>query len=487
MSLASPVVARFVQSAQQVRDGLKNLRIHMIGIGGAGMSGVAAMLLRCGATVSGSDGAPSAVTAKLALAGATVDFEQHAAAIPADCELVVASAAIRDDHPQLIEARQRGLRIAKYAQFLGEVMAHFDGVAISGTHGKSTTTAWLAFVLREAGRDPNFVVGATVPQLGGGSGVGDGRAFVAEACEYDRSFLNLRPRHAVILNIEEDHLDCYRDLAEIEQAFTDFAAQVEPAGLLLLNGDDAACQRVAERQRAAAGRAAVETFGLSPGNTWTATDILVHQGIYSFVVARSGAALGRVTLGLPGRHNLMNALAVTALALHNGAAWDDVVRGLADFRGASRRLDLRGVARDVTVVDDYAHHPTEIQATLAAARQRYNPARLWCIFQPHQHSRTRFLLADFANSFELADRIVVPDIYFVRDSERDREAVSSADLVERVRARGGNAEYVASFEQIVDLLAAQAQPGDLVLTMGAGTIWKVADDLLVRLQSGIER
>ncbi len=448
----------------------------MVGIGGSGMSGLAALLLRRGAVVSGSDRQAGPLLERLSAAGARVVTRQSADSIPPDAELVVASAAIKPDHPELVEARRRGLPVIKYARLLGAVMAHHEGIAVAGTHGKSTTTAWLAYTLRQAGCDPSFVVGAEVPQLGGGSGVGDGPHFVAEACEYDRSFLNLAPRLAVILNIDEDHLDCYSDLADIEQAFAQFAGRTLPEGLVLLNGDDPACRRLAEH---AAGRS--ELFAVDSPADWLACDLHLRDGRYQFTILRRGEPLGTTHLGLPGRHNVYNALAVTALATHAGVAWPLIDQALRSFRGAGRRLELRGTFGGLTVVDDYAHHPTEIRATLRAARERFAPGRLWCVFQPHQHSRTRFLLEDFARSFTLADRIVVPRIYFVRDSERERHAICAADLVERIRSAGGQAEHIADFADIVELLLAETQPGDLVITMGAGDIWKVADELVGRL------
>ena len=456
---------------------LDKLHVHLVGIGGCGMSGLAALLLRHGARVSGSDMQDSETLDRLRARGARVTADQSVAVIPETCDLVVASAAIRAGHPELADAERRGLRVLKYAELLGAVMSHYEGVAISGTHGKSTTSAWLAFVLREAGLDPTFVIGADVQQLGGGSGVGDGRHFVAEACEYDRSFLSLRPRHAVILNIEEDHLDYYKDIDDIRQAFGAFLGGLShDDGLAIINGDDAHCTAVA----AQAG-VRVQTFGTGADVNWRATDAVLVDGVYEFDVARDGQSMGRVRLGLSGRHNVHNALAVIAGAHDCGVAWKDIVRGLAEFRGVRRRLEQHAAPGDVLVVDDYAHHPTEIQATLQAARDRFNPRRLWCVFQPHQHSRTRFLLDEFARSFAQADRVIVPDIYFVRDSQRDREAVSAEDLVRLIRERGGAADYLSDFGAIVELLVREARGGDVILTMGAGNIWKVADALAGRL------
>ncbi len=477
VTLLRPVFA--MSNSTRTRD-FRGLHIHMIGVGGSGMSGLASVLLRCGARVSGSDTSASETIQRLAAAGATISARQDADTLPSETELVVASAAIPQSHPELAAARRRGIEVYKYAQMLGALLDQRAGIAISGTHGKSTTTAWTAFVLRECGLDPCFVVGADCAQLGGGSGVGDGPHFVAEACEFDRSFLNLRPKLAAVLNIEEDHLDCYANLDEITQTFVAFASRVPPDGLLVLNGADPRCRHIA-----ATVRTPFEFFGFADTDTWQARDLLLVDGCYEFSVMYRGVRLDRLRLALPGKHNVLNALAVCALAQRAGLPWDALAQALPKFRGASRRLELRGTVGGVRIVDDYAHHPTEIRATLQAARERFLPRRLWCVFQPHQHSRTRFLLEDFARSFELAEHVIVPDIYFVRDTQRDQEAVCAADLVQRIQKRGADARYIADFGAIVRHVADRVQHGDVVLTMGAGSIWKVADELVRELRGDL--
>ncbi len=452
-------------------------RIHLIGVGGSGMRGLAGVLLRSGARVGGSDRLDSPALRELAAFGATLHVGHDAAHLPADCDLVVCSAAIAADHPELAEARRRGLIIRKYAEMLGEVMRLRTGVAVAGTHGKSTTTAMVAWVLRRARLDPTFVIGAEVEQLGGSCGVGDGPYFVVEACEYDRSFLNYAPHIAAILNIEEDHLDCYPDLPAIIAAFGHFAAQVSADGLLLVQDGDRA---VAAAARSACAR--VESFGFDPEAVWAAADLSAQDGCYRFTLLHRGRPVTELELSsLPGRHQVCNALVAAAVAHHAGVSTADLAAALATFRGALRRLTYRGGGRGIDVYDDYAHHPTEIQVTLRALREHQPGRRLWVIFQPHQHSRTRFLLKDFAGSFGAADHLIVPDIYFVRDSAAERAAVCAADLVEHVRARGGDALYLPDFGAIIVHVLEKARPGDLVITMGAGDIGKVADELVQRL------
>lgn len=451
-------------------------RIHMVGVGGSGMSGLAGVLLRGGARVSGSDARMSITLARLADEGVRVFVQGDGHGLPADAEMVVASAAIPADHPELRAADERGIRVLRYAEMLGVVMKFKRGVAISGTHGKSTTTAWLSFVLRETGLDPSFVVGAAVEQLGGSSGVGGGEHFVVEACEFNRSFLNMNPTFAAVLNVEADHLDYYRDLDEIVGAFHDFLNSIRPDGLAVVNGDDPAARRALNGRESG-----IETFGLSAGNTWQAEDLALSGGCYAFNVLRQGQMLGRVALKIAGRHNVMNALAVIALASRLGVPWGPLSRALGEFRGARRRLEQRGVVRGVRVVDDYAHHPSEIRATLAAARERYTPQRVWAVFEPHQYSRTRRLADDFATAFEAADCVLLPDIYAARDTAEDRAAINSGQLATRIRAAGTQAVHIADHAGIIEYLAKHARSGDLVLTMGAGGIGKVADELVQRL------
>ena len=455
---------------------LARKRFHFIGAGGVGMSGLAHLLIKNSALVSGSDQTPTEVTEKLRQAGANIKIGHCAENFDPQTDAVVVSAAIKSDNPELKLARERGVKVYKYAEMLGELMDCYEGIAISGTHGKSTTSGWLAYLLRQAGVDANFIIGASLNQLGCSSGVGTSRLFVAEACEYDRSFLNLRPRIACILNIEQDHLDYYSDEDEIVEAFGDFAQGTKPGGVIVANGQDANVARILSDS--SLDLVPCETFGLDEHCNFYAKNVKLRNGLHRFDVYRDGTFLGPAKISVPGVHNIYNALAVVATATHAGLDPDAILRLLPNFTGMDRRIMLKGQFADITVLDDYAHHPTEIRASLAAIRQRYQPRRIWCIFQPHQYSRTRFLLEDFAESFKLADVTIVPEIYFVRDSESTKQEVNAQILVEKMRSHGTQALFIDGFGAICDYLKANVNSGELVVTMGAGDIWKVADGYL---------
>jgi UDP-N-acetylmuramate--alanine ligase len=447
--------------------------IHLIGAGGSGMRARAQMLIQRGAIVSGSDMAASSATDSLAALGAAVTIGQRSENLPGQLDVVVYSAAINDANPELLAARQRGVEIVKYANMLGRMMKEHCGIAVSGTHGKSTTTAMVAYALAHSGRSPSFIVGATVPQLGGPSGVGTGGHFVAEACEFDRSFLSLCPTFTAILNVEEDHLDCYENLNAIIEAFRAFAAKLPSHGVLVVNGED--------RNALAAARGAnceIETFGLKEDCRWRAAHLTADRGRYHFEVLLAGKKFCKVALQLPGLHHVYNTLAAVALLHHAGLTAAEISDSVGTFEGTYRRMTTKAQLGGITVLDDYAHHPTEIQVTLRAIKDFFMPRRIWCVFQPHQHSRTRFLLKDFARSFGTADKVIVPDIYFVRDSEREKEYISGQDLVAQVRLNGGDAIYLKNFVAIVEHLKNNLVPGDLVVTMGAGNVWEVADEIV---------
>lgn len=452
---------------------LAGKRFHFIGVGGIGMSGLAALLMKNNAIVAGSDQTASEVINKLSQKGADIKIGHSIENLSPQTDAVVISAAIKEDNPELKLARERGSKVYKYAEMLGKLMNRYEGIAISGTHGKSTTSGWLVYLLKQAGIDANFIIGAKISQLDSSSDIADSKYFVAEACEYDRSFMNLKPKIACILNIEQDHLDYYKNEDEIVEAFGEFALGTRQDGVIIANGQDA---NVAKITRQLGIDLRCETFGLDDSCNFCAKNILLNDGLYAFDVYHNGACLGATRISLPGRHNILNALAVVAVAVKAELDAQHALELLPGFTGIDRRLMLKGQFGQITVLDDYAHHPTEIKASLAAIRQRYQPKRIWCIFQPHQYSRTRFLLDDFTESFKLADVTIVPEIYFVRDSQSAKKEINAQILVERMQANGTQALFIDGFGAICEYLKDNVRPGELVVTMGAGDIWKVSDE-----------
>ncbi len=448
-------------------------RVHFIGIGGCGMSGLARMLLDGGAIVSGSEPKPNPQTFDLSKHGAQISRDQMGELLTRETDLVVRTAAIPDSNREFLAAKAFGIKSIKYAELLGQVMAERFGIAVAGTHGKSTTTAMIAYTLLHCGADPSFVVGGTVPQLGGGSRSGASDAFVAEACEFDRSFHNLQPRVAIITNVEEDHLDCYKNIDEIVASFHHFAGLVPPNGLILANGED---RRVL--QSLAGVKAPVEMVALSEGFSWSTRETGIVNGCHGGAISYKGRLVANLQLSVAGRHNLFNGTMAVAACAAYGIDPAKAAEALGGFTGVDRRMTEVGRVNGAIVVDDYGHHPTEVRATLKAIREKYQPARLFCVFQPHQHSRTRFLLEDFATSFTEADETIVPDIYFVRDSESERQKVSAADLVERITRAGQKARHLPEFAAIISYLKQEARAGDLIVTMGAGNVWEIGRELV---------
>ncbi len=451
-------------------------RVHFVGIGGVGMSGLAHILLDAGADVSGTDPFPTDITRRLEDRGALVADEQDGSLLTADVDLVVRTAAVREENEEIAAAREYGIRTIYYAELLGQIMAERVGIAVAGTHGKSTTTAMLAYALTRCGLDPSFVVGGTVPQLGGGSHSGTGEVFVAEACEFNRSFLNLAPKVAVVTNIEADHLDTYPGgLAEIEEAFSRFCAGLSSDGRLIANGDDPHSARLIEEHKDRVWR-----VGKGLGCEWTLVPAGLKDGCPVAHLQHEGKLAATIRLSVPGQHNLYNAAQAVVAAVAVGADVKQAAEAVSDFRGVDRRQMPMGEVAGVgaPVVDDYAHHPTEIRLTLSALRERYAPDRLICIFQPHQASRTRHLLDDFATSFAGADLVFLPDIYSVRDTADDQRFVSSGTLAERIRAAGQHAEHVPTFEKTLERVRGELRAGDLVVTMGAGNVWQIGRRLV---------
>ncbi len=458
------------------------------------MSGLALMIRARGCAVTGSDSAASATTDALAGEGIAVHTGGPMEALPPGTDLLVHSAAVPASHPERALASASGIETICYAHALGLAMQGRTGISIAGTHGKSTTTAMLAHACIHAGLDPSFIVGARCEQIGGGSRHGGAQIprgsmagapgiLIAEACEFNRSFHHHRPTFALINNIEEDHLDVYASLDEIIGAFRDFANLLPPAsagGRLLIAHDGA------HRRAVASGlRCAVSTFGWAPSADYR----VQHDPVTRITsVSHDGEEILVWRAAFAGEHNALNAAAAGILAAWLGSTRMAIEGALASFSGVDRRMQLIGERNlpgggRARVFDDYGHHPTECEKTIGALRTAEQPRRLVCVFQPHQHSRTRFLLEQFAQSFTGADSVIVPDIYFVRDSEAERERVSSTDLVERLRRRGVDAVHIPSFADIVERLEATCQDGDLVLVMGAGPVWQVAHEFVERGRS----
>jgi len=452
---------------------------HFIGIGGCGMSGLAQVLKQRGHTVTGSDVQSSEVTDKLITMGIKVSIGHCIDNITAQLDHIVISAAVKWTNPEVMQAKRIGIQIYKYAELLGHLSREIKTSAIAGTHGKSTTSGWLSYLLVKANVKPNFVIGADVAQLNGASsGAGSGDCLVVESCEYDRSFLNLSPFVATLLNIEADHLDYYSGLSEIMGAFSEFTNGIVSGGTLIGNGDDPNTVAIVNAYQGNS-----ELYAINDKRAlWKAKNLSYETGFGCFEIMRGDQSLGRVKLSLPGAHNVSNALAVAANAWHCGVPAEAIIFGLETFSGVGRRLSDKGEFSGVRVIDDYAHHPTEIKVTLEAIVNRYQPKRLWCVFQPHQHSRTRFLIDDFAVSFNCADFVLAADIYFVRDSEDMRKEINAETLIEKISQNGGNCLYLPHFDHIVDYLQGHLAPGDLVVTMGAGDVWKISDELICRLR-----
>ncbi len=475
-------VARHVSDPQPAdcavggaRRGERAGRAHLIGIAGAGMRSLGAVLLGWGWRVSGSDLAPDPA-GWLGALGVPVGRGHAASHVPPETDLVVSSDAIPAENPELRRAAELGIPTVRYFEMLGRLMSHRRGLAVAGTHGKSTTTAMAADLLVRAGLDPTVVYGAA--PVGGGSGgrAGRGELMLVEACEYRANFLRLRPLHAVILAVEPDHFDCYDSLRQVERAFARFAASVPDDGLILVQKDCPSAERVT-----AGVQCRVETFGPTPAADWSARNLKSRRGKYAFEILRQGNHFGNAPLQIPGRHHVSNALAAAALAWHNGVRPDQVVDGLCRFRGLRRRLELVGCYRGTVVIDDYAHHPTEVAAALQTVRRMYPGRRVWCVFQPHQASRTERLLDEFAASLKMADKVVVSEIFRAREPAAGG-GITARDLARQVRAAGGDAADVHADEMIVGLLERSLVPGDVLITMGAGDIRKICDELIDRLR-----
>jgi UDP-N-acetylmuramate--alanine ligase len=455
-------------------------RVHFVGIGGAGMSGIARIMLARGTKVSGSDSGASAALDELAGLGARVHVG-HAAGQVGDADTVVVSSAIRDSNPELAAARRRGLRVLHRAAALASLMSGRRVVAVTGTHGKTTTTSMIVTVLLETGAGPAYAIGGLLAATGTGAADGPGRDFVAEADESDGSFLMYAPDVAVVTNVEADHLDNYGTEQAYRASFVNFLAKVRPGGLLVTSADDPGTRDLTARARAQGLR--VVTFGESPGADFRVADVTTSGMEVTFSMtdgrpARPGPASVGLRVGVPGHHNALNAAAAFAAAVELGTGPAEAARALAGYRGAARRLEPKGEASGVRVLDTYAHHPTELAADLRAARAvTGGRGRVIAVFQPHLYSRTRIFAAEFGAALGLADEVVVLDVYAARE---DPEPGVTGRLVADA-VPGGGAHYVAEFSDVPAVVAKLAARGDLVLTMGAGDITRMGPLVLAEL------
>jgi len=448
------------------------IHIHFIGIGGISMSGLAEILLEEDFHISGSDSKASELTKQLEKKGATLFYGQRASNIRDDVDLVVYTAAIKKDNPELAEVVQRGLPMLTRAELLGQIMKNYGvPIAVSGTHGKTTTTSMVSSILLAAELDPTISVGGILKGIGGNIRIGKSDFFVTEACEYTNSFLSFSPKIGIILNIEEDHLDFFKDLADIRSSFRRFAQLLPADGLLVINAD---IEHYEEITQGLACR--VITFGMKDSADYRAEQISYDENACaSFTAVKSSGMIGQMTLHVPGIYNVTNALAAIALADDLSVSPALMQKGFDAFHGTDRRFEYKGTIGGVTVIDDYAHHPTEIRATLNAAKN-YPHKKIWCVFQPHTYTRTKAFFQDFAEALSLADKVILADIYAAR--ETDTLGISSKDLAAAIAENGTEAYYFPSFDDIENFLLQNCIHGDLLITMGAGDIVKVGENLL---------
>jgi len=461
-------------------DFRKPCRVHFIGIGGISMSAFAEYLHNLGFKVSGSDLRKSSITERLTGLGIEVSYGHRKANITPDIDAVVYTAAINNDNEEYVAANEMGIPSLNRAELIGQLMLNFkDSIAISGTHGKTTVTSMLSLIFIEGGLDPTIAVGGILEAIGGNMRMGNTEHFIAEACEYKNSFLEFNPHKGIILNIDEDHLDFFKDLNDIRNSFRTFAKKIPKDGQLFINGEIPDYEEITRDLECE-----VLTYGIidpAYGGADRGYDIAAgsiqsfNMTGHSFDLYYKGKYLDRIYLNIIGIHNISNSLPAIGAGLEAGIPIESIKNTLMNFKGAKRRFEYKGSIHGVNIVDDYAHHPTEITATLTSARS-YTDKTLWCVFQPHTYSRTRKHLKEFARALSIADRIVLADIYAAR--EKDPGDISSLDLAEEIRKYGKDVNYFSSFDEIESFLLENCINGDLLITMGAGDIVTVGESLL---------
>ena len=455
-------------------DFQKPIHVHFIGIGGISMSGLAEILLNRHFTVTGSDMQASDMTKHLEETGAKVVIGEKAEIITDDIDLVVYTAAIHESNEEFAAAKNKGIPMMTRAALLGQIMANFaKSIAVAGTHGKTTTTSMLTHILLQADTDPTVSVGGMLDRIGGNIRVGHSDLFLTEACEYTNSFLHFFPKIGVILNIDEDHLDFFKDLADIRNSFHRFAKLLPKDGTLVINDNIPDLEEITADLDCR-----VIRYGNDSSLDYSATNILHDKkGEASFDLVKSGEFIDRISLSVNGDHNVSNALSAIAVADLLGVPFTKIKEGLKSFHGTDRRFEYKGEVNGVTVIDDYAHHPTEINATLTAAKE-YPHKEIWCIFQPHTYTRTKALFPEFVDALTHADHVILADIYAAR--ETDTLGMSSEMIAEELKKKGCDAYYFPSFEEIENFCLDKCQKGDVLITMGAGNVVNIGENLLKR-------
>jgi len=443
-------------------------KIHMIGIGGISMSGLAEILKNKGYIITGSDINKTTITEKLETNGITI-FYSHEGKNVQDCDAVIYTASIKEDNPEYIEAKSQNIPLIERCTLLGEISRMFNNsIAIAGTHGKTTTTSMISVAFLACSMDPTISVGGELPEINSNYKIGNSNYFITEACEYVESFLSLTPHCSIVLNIEEDHLDYFKDINHIKSAFNKFINKTDTTGFTIINNDDRNCTDLIPNST-------LITFGIENNSNFMAKNITSQNGYTTFDLYHNNTMLSEITLAVPGKHNVYNALACIATCITYGLPIQKVALALKNFKGAKRRFEFKGRFNNIEIYDDYAHHPSEIKATLTAAKSK-NPNNIWCIFQPHTYSRTKALLTEFSEAFYDANNVIITDIYAAR--EKDTGEISSKDLVEKINCTSKNAIYIKTFDDIIKYIKENARPGDLVFTIGAGNVFKIGEELI---------
>jgi UDP-N-acetylmuramate--alanine ligase len=450
-------------------------RIHFVGIGGIGMSGIAEVLLNLGYKVSGSDLRASDITERLTSLGGEIFFG-HARENVAHADVVVISSAVHDDNPEVIEARERLIPVIPRAEMLAELMRMKYGIAVAGTHGKTTTTSMVATLLSKGGIDPTIVIGGRLNSIGTNARLGQGQFLVAEADESDGSFLLLSPTIALVTNIDADHLDFYSGIEEIKDTFVEFINKIPFYGLAVLCLDNVNVADILPRVKKR-----FTSYGLSAQADFRATDVKLSGFSTSFVAHHKGVRLGEISFNMPGAHNVLNALGAIAIAMELDIPFETIREGFASFGGVGRRFQLKGEVNGIMVIDDYGHHPTEVRATLGGAKAGWGDRRLVVVFQPHRFSRTKELFEEFVQAFHDADVLILTDIYPA--GEAPIEGVTAESLATRIRRHGQrDVTWISDRDLLCDHLERVLQPGDILLTLGAGNAWQIGETMLQRMK-----